>query len=530
MLLEITLAILFAKIMGIVFEKIKQPGVIGEILAGVILGPCCIGLLSGSKVNILGTSLLEFNLDLASPEFKQIAFIGAVFILFIVGLETNLSDLKKTRKAGLGVGIFGVLIPFLFGFLVGTVFGLSHIQSMAIGTIFLATSTTIALRILTDMDLLESRVGLTLRTALVINDVLAMVFFALVFGVGNSFVLLLQISLFFLVTIVIGFLVVRYMLKKSTNSYSASIALTSGLCICFLFAAFAENMGLTAIIGAFIAGLFIKKTSQAGVVAEYIKTIGYSFFVPLFFVWIGASFNFLTIFQSNQIMSILLFSIVFIVFSMLGNFIGSSFGARIAGLKRREAISVGIGMMPVMGVALIIVSTGIDRGIFGDPSGFLANQVKTATLFLIFTSCFVSPMLFKRSMGFSLFKKIGKTKTKLSGYHHPHCVKCDYPLRFSPENNKWFCDKCQNFSIFSMKRSSGLKLENGERTDHIIRYIIGAMTIVMLSFAIQMSGNISFVDKTFAILGIFIGTTLAFFTLQYFRTNRKTTLYTIYRR
>src|SRR5512136_209984 len=112
MLLEITLAILFAKTMGIVFEKIKQPGVIGEILAGVLLGPCCIGLLSGSKVNILGTSLFEFNLNLASPEFKEIAFIGAVFLLFVVGLETNLSDLKKTRKAGLGVGIFGVFIPF----------------------------------------------------------------------------------------------------------------------------------------------------------------------------------------------------------------------------------------------------------------------------------------------------------------------------------------------------------------------------------------------------------------------------------
>ncbi|MCJ7572633.1 MAG: cation:proton antiporter [Candidatus Thermoplasmatota archaeon] len=380
------------------------------------------------------------------------------------------------------------------------------------------------------MDLLESHVGLTLRTALVVNDVLAMVFFALVFGVGNSLVLLLQISLFFLVTIVIGFLVVRYMLKKSTKSYSASIALTSGLCICFLFAAFAENMGLTAIIGAFIAGLFIKKTSQAGVVAEYVKTIGYTFFVPLFFVWIGASFNFLAIFQSNQIMSILLFSVVFIVFAMLGNFIGSSFGARIAGFKRRDAISVGIGMMPVMGVALIIVSTGIDRGIFGDPSGFLANQVKTATLLLIFTSCFVSPVLFKRSMGFSLFKKNMKTKTKLSSYRHPHCVKCDYPLRFSPRNNKWFCDRCQNFSILPTKRSSALKLESGDRTDYIIRYVIGAMTIVMLTFAIQMSVNISFFDKIFAILGIFIGTTLAFLTLQYFRTNRKTTLYKIYHR
>jgi Kef-type K+ transport system membrane component KefB len=112
MLLEITLAIVFAKIFGVVLEKIKQPGVIGEILAGVLLGPCCIGLLSGSSLTISNTSVFQFNLNMTSPEFKQIAFIGAVFLLFIAGLETNLSDLKKTKKAGLGVGILGSLSLF----------------------------------------------------------------------------------------------------------------------------------------------------------------------------------------------------------------------------------------------------------------------------------------------------------------------------------------------------------------------------------------------------------------------------------
>ena len=162
MLLEITLAIIFAKIFSIVFEKIKQPGVIGEILAGILLGPCVSDCYLDHRFTVMNTSVFQFNLDLTSPEFKQIAFIGAVFLLFIAGLETNLSDLKKTKKAGLGVGIFGVIIPFLFGCIVGQLFHLSLIQSMAIGTIFLATSTTIAIRILSDMDLLSSRVGLNI--------------------------------------------------------------------------------------------------------------------------------------------------------------------------------------------------------------------------------------------------------------------------------------------------------------------------------------------------------------------------------
>ena len=518
MLLEITLAILFAKIFGIVFEKLKQPGVIGEILAGVLLGPCILGLYSGSSISLLNTQLFTFNLDLGSPEFKQIAFIGAVFLLFIAGLETNLSDLKKTKKAGFGVGIFGVLIPFLFGCLVGLLFHFTLIQSMAIGTIFLATSTTIAIRVLSDMDLLSSRVGLTLRTALVINDVLAMVFFALVFGVGNSLILLLQISLFFTLTIVIGYLVVRYTARKNTKRHAPIIVLTSGLGLCFLFAAFAENMGLTAIIGAFIAGIFVKKTPQSGMIADYIKTIGFAFFVPLFFVWVGASFNFLKLFQSDQLMSILLFCAAFIFFSMFGNFLGSSIGARIGGFKRREAISVGFGMMPVMGVGLIIVSTGIERGMFGDSSGLLANQLQTATLFLIFASCFVSPLLFKRSMGSHLYKKTGKTKTKLSSYHHPHCSECFSALRLNPVNNNWYCDTCQEYREIHKKIPS----QSSNKLDKNIKYVIGAGTILLCGYMIQSSVSMTFFEKMTAIIGIFLGTMLSFFVLKLLFSTQKT--------
>ena len=519
MLLEITVAIIFAKMFSIVFEKIKQPGVIGEILAGVILGPCVIGLFSGSSISLLNTQVFQFTLDLTTSEFKQIAFIGAVFLLFIAGLETNLSDLKKTKKAGIGVGIFGVIIPFLLGCIVGTAFHLNLIQSMAIGTIFLATSSTIAIRVLSDMDLLSSRVGLTLRTALVVNDVLVMIFFALVFGVGNSLVLLLQISLFFILTVVIGYLVVRYTARKNTKRHAPIIVLTSALGICFLFAAFAENMGLTAIIGAFIAGIFIKKTPQASIIADYIKTIGYAFFVPLFFVWVGASFNFLSLFQSDQMTSILLFCTAFIVFSMLGNFIGSSLGARIGGLKRREAISVGFGMMPIMGVALIIVTTGIERGIFGDPTGFLANQMHTATLFLIFTSCFLSPLLFKRSMGAHLYKKTGSTKTKLSSYHHPHCSECISALRLNPLNNKWYCETCQQYREIHKKTLSHPK----GKLDRNIKYIIGAGTILLCAYVIQTSIGMTLFEKISAIIGIMLGTTLAFLSLKLLLSNQKTT-------
>ena len=514
MLLEIAVAIVFAKLFGSLFERLKQPSVIGEIFAGIFLGPCCLGLLSGASIMLMNMPVFTFDLHLSSPEFKDIAYIGAIFLLFIVGLETDVAELKKTKKVGISVGVFGIIIPFLFGCLFGSLFGMTLLQSMAVGTIFMATSTTIALRVLSDMDLLASKVGITLRTALVVNDLLAMIFFALVFGSGNSMVLLLQIGLFFGGTIAAGFILVHFALKRSTKRHAPIIVLTSGLAACFLIAAFAENLGLTAIIGAFLAGLFIKKTPEATVLVEYIKTIGYAFFVPMFFVWIGANFNFLTLAHSSNLVPILLFCAAFVIFAMSSNFVGSAFGARLAGFKRREAVSIGVGMMPVMGVALIMVSAGIERGIFGDPSGYLANQVRIATLFLIFTSCIATPMLLKRSMGSPLNKKIG-SKTKLSSYHHPHCTMCNTPLRLDSAKNQWHCDTCDQFVYPQSKRQPNMLRNLRMYNSRWIQYLIGGSTVLICALTIPSMASATLWTKMAALFGIFLGTTLAFLTIRY---------------
>jgi len=248
MLFEITIAIIFAKLLNLLFEKIKQPGVLGEIVAGIILGPCLIGAFSGSSINLFGTSVFQFNLNFTSTEFKEVAFIGVIFLFFILGIETNMEDLKKMRKAGIFAGIGSIVFPFFVGCLVGFFFNMNLTQSMAIGAICLATSATIAIRILSDMDLLSTRVGLTLHTAIVLNDILAIFIFALVFGTGNSFVLILQIILFFILTVGVGLLIIRYTSKNKTSRKAPVFILTLGLVICFLFAALAENFGITAII------------------------------------------------------------------------------------------------------------------------------------------------------------------------------------------------------------------------------------------------------------------------------------------
>lgn len=522
MLLEITLAIVFAKLLNILFEKLKQPGVIGEILAGILLGPSIIGSLSGSSINLFGQTIFQFNLNLTTPEFKEIAYIGVIFLLFTVGLEMNIGDLKKTRRTGFFVGVFGITIPFILGYIVGLIFDLSSLQGAVIGTIFLATSTTIAIRILSDMDMLSSRIGLALYTVLVINDVIAMIIFALVFSPTNSYIALLQIAFFFIFALAVGFIVLRYTKKKNATRKAPMIVLTTGLIICFLFSAVADNMGITAIIGAFIAGLFTSRMPQANIISDYIKTIGYAFFIPLFFVWIGASFNFMYLFQSEQIISLLLFIIVFVIFGLSGNFLGAFIGAKLSGLTKRESISIGIATMPVMGVALIVVTTGIDRGIFGPPDSLLANKMRTATLFLIIISCLLAPALLKRSVASPLLKQIGKRKTKSLFYPYPHCPGCNSPLKMIPGRDGWYCDVCKGFMPVKTNKAFNLQIQTEHRDDRYVKYLIGAITILMCGFAIQNLEGATLNQKITAMIGIFIGTTLAFLTVKYlFSQNKK---------
>jgi len=521
MLLEITLAIIFAKIFNLLFEKMKQPGVVGEIIAGIVLGPCLLGVFSGTTLNLFGSSVFKFTLNLASPEFKEIAFIGVIFLLFTAGLEINMGELKKTKRTGFFVGIFGIIVPFILGYFVGIIFNMNAIQSAVIGTIFLATSTTMAIRILSDMDLLSTHVGLALYTVLVINDVIAMIIFALVFSSGNSFVVLLQVAFFFLFTIGVGFIIIAYSKKRKVTRKAPIIILTMGLVICFIYASLADTMGITAIIGAFIAGLFIGRTPQANIIADYIKTIGYAFFIPLFFVWIGASFNFLYLLQSGQMTTLLIFIFIFVLFGLTGNVLGGFIGGRLSGLNRRESLSIGIGMMPVMSVALIVVTTGIDRHMFGDPSGLMANMLRTATLFLILTSCLLAPTLLKRSMKSPLFKHIGKSKTKPSFYHHPHCSECFSALRLDPANNKWYCDTCQRYTEVR-KKAPTFHMNYERKTDKYIKYVIGAGTILLCGYVIQSAGGMDLFEKISAIIGIFIGTTLGFLIVKYLFSNQKT--------
>jgi len=385
-LLEIAFALITARTLSYLFEKTKQPGVLGEILAGVLLGPYLLGRFSGTDFSLWGNELYHFDLNLTSSEFGSIAMLGIITLLFLSGLETKFDDIKNAGKSGIITSLFDVSVAFIFGYLVGQFLGFPTIQSLAIGAILTATSVGISVRTLMDMNKLHTKSGSLILTVAVLDDVLGILILSIIAGEGSPIIICAKVVVFFVVTFFFGLHFVPKIMKILDAVHARRILLTVALTLCFLFAAFAKSIGLAAITGAFIAGLIIGVTPQSRRVLSYTREVGHTFLIPLFFVWIGASFDF------SAVKDVGMLVLLFIPAAIIGKIIGCTAGAKITGFRNREALQVGIGMIPRMEVALVVVSTEISLKIF---KGDIAHQMLAATILLVITTAIITPILLK---------------------------------------------------------------------------------------------------------------------------------------
>ncbi len=375
LLLEIGLALVFAKIFGYGMEKLKQPAVIGEILAGIVLGPFILGAIL--NFNFISSSI--------SNETEIIAHIGIILLLFLSGIETGVDEIKGAGKNGMITSFFDVSVAFLFGYIVGTVLGYDTLHSIAIGNIFTATSVGITVRTLMDMNALHTNVGNLILTVAVLDDILGIVVLSVTLGKGSPEMLFVKIAAFFAIFFIVLFLLYKYQ-KFGIHISIPRFALTMSLAFCFIFSALALSLGLAAITGSFFAGLLLSVAPQRRRIIEFIRDIGDIFFIPLFFVWVGASFDF------SALKGVGMLILLFIPFALAGKIIGCSLGAKVTGFSNRDAIAVGLGMMPRMEVALIVVTTEISMGIWNKT---LAHQVLAATILLVITSSLITPFILK---------------------------------------------------------------------------------------------------------------------------------------
>jgi len=383
---SVALALIFARGLGYLFDRYKQPAVIGEIIAGLILGTIGLMVFYGQQLTFFNLTVKLPELAYNTPEFELLAELGILFLLFISGLETRISKLKKVSRSSSFVAVGGVILPLFLGILAGLYFNFSLQESIAIGLILIATSVGVTVRTLMDLHVLNTDVGATILGGAVIDDVLGIILLAFVLGIESPLWIGIKIVIFFLIFLYLGLKIIDKILDIGEKIHLPKSLLSISLSVFLIYSFFADKAGIAGIIGAFVAGILIGQTVRSGKIASDVKTIGYGFFIPLFFVWVGSKVN------VSAFASIGLLAAVIIAVSIIGKIVGCGVGAKLAGMTKRESLQVGVGMIPRMELALIIATSVVSHGIL---TGHAANQILATTLLLTIVTTLIAPLMIK---------------------------------------------------------------------------------------------------------------------------------------
>ena len=359
-----------AKLLGEVFERFKQSAVIGEILAGVILGP--------QILNLIGTSEI----------FPVLAQIGAIILLFTVGLQTKVEDIMTVGRTSLVVAFLGVIFPFIFGYLYVLIIDHTTVEAMFIGAAMVATSVGITARVFADLGILDTKIARVILGAAVIDDVIGLVVLAIVTGLGKGTLSLVKIGLitleaigFIAFLIIIGRRVVYRMIPRVASFRTRDAVFSLAILFCLFLSAVASYIDLAAIVGAFLAGMVL-----SGLNLEYnlsIKTESlYNFLVPFFFVILGSWVD-LSIFAKP---ALLWAALIITVFAILGKLIGCGLGA--LNLGKKDALMVGFGMVPRGEVGMIIASIGLSMKA-------ISADLYTVIIFMVMATTLITPPILR---------------------------------------------------------------------------------------------------------------------------------------
>jgi len=372
-LFDLFLMFAAAKVIGELFERVRQPAVVGEIMAGIILGPYIL--------NMIGPSHF----------YQVLAEIGVIILLFNVGLHTRTEDMLRVGKTALLVAVLGIIFPFIFGYLYTRIIAHSTVEAMFIGAAMVATSVGITARVLADLKILDANVSKVILGAAVIDDIIGLIVLAVVTGLGKGTISYVKIGLvlveavaFVIFLILIGRRVMyRFFGPQllATKSRNAPFALA--ILICLGLSAVASYIDLAAIVGAFMAGMILAEFNIQFRLSVKSESL-YDFLVPFFFVMMGRQVD-LTIFTHPSIIGA---ALILTIFAILGKLLGCGLGA--VGLGFRQASLVGVGMVPRGEVGLIIASIGLSLGVIG-------KDLYSIVVFMVVATTLLTPP-FLRSM------------------------------------------------------------------------------------------------------------------------------------
>lgn len=379
-LLDIALILISTKLLGLFTRKLHMPQVVGALVAGVILGPAVLGLVEETEI------------------IKQTAELGVIALMFTAGLETNVGELKKAGKASFVIALMGVILPFVGGFLIATIFPLNHqfaggtnvfLQNAFIGVVLTATSVSISVETLKELGYLNSPAGNAILGAALIDDILGIIALSVISSFTDEnisvFVVLLKILSFFVFIAVAGYLTYKlFALWFNKHDRDLRRFVIVAFSFCLVFAYLSEQLfGVADITGAYFAGLIICNTQRAQYITSRFETLSYMLLSPMFFASIGIEVEI-----PHMTVGVVLFSLALLVVAILTKIIGCGFGARICGYSKQESLQIGVGTISRGEVALIVASKG-------SAIGLMSNLYFGPTIVVVIITTIITPILLK---------------------------------------------------------------------------------------------------------------------------------------
>ncbi|MDV3104068.1 cation:proton antiporter [Thermococcus waiotapuensis] len=393
----IGIALIFAKIGDSIIERFKLPGVLGELIMGILLGNLVyFGLVAPQYLPIVSGQ--GFTTDIFQiSEF--LAKLGIIFLLFLGALDTDIEQLKRTGVTATVSTVLGVFVPLALGWYALRVMGYTSKEAFAGGILLTATSIGLTVRVMMDLGVLRSEVGAASLSASVMDDFLGIALIVFAVGSGSLMDLSIKIVVFFIITGVLGWYFIDYYVKFAERLHVEKGILGMVIGMMFLFAALAEGWFAAAIEGSFMMGLILSKLPEGKRLMEDLRAIGYGLLIPFFFVHTGAMLD-LRVFGHGDA---LVLAAVLTTIAVVGKVLGRGFGAWITAWGRgrdflftREnawmSLQMGIGSVPRTEVALVDLTVAIHGGAISPEN---VPKFIAATLIFITVSVLITPPLLK---------------------------------------------------------------------------------------------------------------------------------------
>lgn len=383
----ISLAVLLfaAKLFAELFNKVRLPGVLGELLAGIIIGPFALGsipIFDGKPLVILNETV------------RQIGELAGVVILFIAGLEITPREFLRGGAASFTIGALGVIVPFFLGYYVFTIFGLEGLQSILIATALTATSVAITVRVLTELGKMQTKEAKIILGAAIVDDILAIAVLSVVLTMvqtGNMdpnifdiiFLILKILGIF--AALLIGTIIIIPRIVNSERLWKARGSVEGIVTASFFGAsAISAAVGLSPIVGAFSVGMAVASTKIIKRVEDYVDKLEI-IFAPLFFAIIGAQVN-----LTGINLDVLFLSAIIIIVAIFSKLAGCGLPALVFLRNRSKAMKVGIGMISRGEVGLIVAGIGVT-------SGALSSNIYTTLIIMVAITTLITPVWLKKA-------------------------------------------------------------------------------------------------------------------------------------